>query len=75
MPESVDFCWSYICHNDYQELHCIVETGILLLCVLLPGFDMFVLMCASKCLKNIFSLSQPEATQTCCLSPQWALSS
>ena len=43
MPESVDFCWFYICHNDYQELHCIVQTGRLLLCVHLPGFDILVL--------------------------------
>lgn len=27
--------WFYICHNDYQALHCIVETGSLLLHVLL----------------------------------------
>lgn len=43
MPESVDFCWFYICHNDYQELCCIVETDRLLLSVPLPGFDILVL--------------------------------
>lgn len=37
----VDFAgWFYICHNDYQELQSMVETGSLLL--LLPGFDISV---------------------------------
>lgn len=54
-----------ICHNDYQELQSIVETGRLLLSVPLPGFDILV-QHARTFFFNLWGLtmSQQEAPQT-----------
>lgn len=61
MPESVDFCRSYICHNDYQELQCIVQTAC-------SGF-LYLALTGWCCVPEIVQIkkpdmSQPEATHT-----------